>query len=98
MAIDLAQRDEYTEVPVLLTNIELTNTGIRFQYDCKNGDWTVDSHIYAILTNGQEIGIGSGNSIVLDNGDLFSTNTWLVPVDLDEVVAVKIGGVVLSVE
>lgn len=35
MAIDLTQRDEYTEVPVLLTNIELTNTGVRFLYDCK---------------------------------------------------------------
>ena len=98
MAIDLTQRDEYTEVPVLLTNIELTNTGIRFQYDCKNGDWTVDPHIYAILTNGQEIGIGSGSGIVQDDGSLFSTHTWLVPVDLNEVVAVKIGGVVLSVE
>ena len=98
MAIDLTQRNKYTEVPVLLTNIELTNTGIRFQYDCKNGDWTVDPHIYAILTNGQEIGIGSGNGIVQNDGSLFSTHTWLVPIDLDEVVAVKIGGVILSVE
>ena len=98
MAIDLTQRNEYTEVPVLLTNIELTNTGIRFQYDCKNGDWTVDSHIYAILTNGQKIRIGGGKGIVLDNGKLFSINTWLVPVDLSEVIAVEIGGVVIQVK
>lgn len=98
MAIDLTQRDEYTEVPVLLTNIELTNTGIRFLYDCKDGTLSVDAHIYAILINGQEIGIGIGNGIVQDNGYLFSNNKWLVPINLDEVVAVKIGGVVIPIE
>ena len=98
MAIDLTQRDEYTEVPVLLTNIELTNTGIQFLYDCKDGTLSVDAHIYAILINGQEIGIGIGNGIVQDNGYLFSNNKWLVPINLDEVVAVRIGGVAIPIQ
>lgn len=98
MAIDLTQKDEYTEVPVLLTNIELTNTGIRFLYDCKDGTLSVDAHIYAILINGQEIGIGIGNGIVQDNGYLFSNNKWLVPINLDEVVAVRIGSVAIPIQ
>lgn len=98
MAIDLTQRDEYTEVPVMLIDIELTNTGIRFLYDCKDGTLSVDPHIYAILTNGQLIGIGGGNGIVQDSGYLFSNNKWLVPVNLHEVVGIKIGGVIIPIE
>lgn len=98
MAIDLTQTDEYTEVLVMLTDIELTNTGIRFLYDCKDGTLSVDAHIYAILTNGQQIGIGGGNGIVQDNGYLFSSNKWLVPINLDEVVGIKIGGVIIPIE
>jgi hypothetical protein len=98
MAIDLTQKDEYTEVPVMLTDIELTNTGIRFLYDCKDGTLSFDPHIYAILTNGQLIGIGGGNGIVQDSGYLFSNYKWLVPVNLHEVVGIKIGGVIIPIE
>lgn len=85
--------DRGSEISVLLTELEVTNTGIRFQFDCQNGEIDLDSHIFAILENGQEIGISSGNGTVLDSGLLFSTYTWLVPIPLEEVTAVRIGGV-----
>lgn len=93
MAIDLTETERYAETPVTLTDIEVTNTGLRFQLDDRGGECSVDSHIWAVLKNGSTIGIDSGSGTRMESGELFCAYTWLIPVDLAEVAAVRIGGV-----
>lgn len=95
-AIDLTNRDEYSTVPVLLTDIEVSNTGLRFKYDYHKGNYDVPAHIDAILENGVSIGVGSGNGSPLeDSGLLFCSYKWLVPIDLKEVTAISIEGIII---
>lgn len=97
-AIDLTKRDEYTTVPVLITDLEVTNTGLRFKYDYQEGNYDVPAHIDAILANGVSIGVGSGSGHPLeDSGLLFCSYKWLVPIDLEEVTAINFNGVLIPI-
>lgn len=96
MAIDSTKQEE---IPVMLTNIELTNTGLRFQFEYNEGDLTLsDQHIVIVLSNGKTIGNNGGiGSPTEDNKDMSFSYQWLVPVDLNEVVAVQIGETQIAV-
>ena len=97
-AIDLTNRDEYTTVPVLITDLEVTNTGLRFKYDYQEGNYDVPAHIDAILANGVSIGVGSGSGHPLEeSGLLFCSYKWLVPIDLEEVTAINFNGIIIPV-
>ena len=97
-AIDLTKRDEYTTVSVLLTDIEITNTGLRFKYNYQKGNYDIPAHIDAVLENGISIGVGSGSGHPLeDDGLLFCSYKWLVPIDLDEVTAINFNGVIIPI-
>ena len=88
--------DEYTEIPVTISNIEINCTSLRFSYNHHGGTLTVDSHIYAILNDGQEIGI-SGGSGTVDGDILNNVYRWIIPIEPDELSAIKFGNTVLSV-
>ena len=95
MAMNLNLREE---VPVLLTNIELTNTGIRFQYDYSEGTIALESHLDVILKSGASINYGSGSGTPLPDGTTLTCSyQWMIPVNLDEVEAVKVGETIIPV-
>lgn len=97
-AIDLTKRDEYTTVPVRLYDMEITNTGLRFKYDYQNGSYDIPAHIDAILESGISIGVGSGSGHPLEeNGLLFCSYKWMVPIDLAEVTAINFNGIIISI-
>lgn len=95
MAVDLSQRDTFSEEEVMITDIELTSTGLRFQYDYQYGRMDISSHdVKLILQNGTEIGSsgGVGSPLKSNNSILNWSWRWDVPVNLSEVEAVEIGG------
>ena len=97
-AIDLTEREEYTTVPVRITDFELTNTGIRFKYDYQEGNYDVPAHIDAVLASGVSISVGSGSGHPLaDSGLLFCSYKWLVPIDLEELIAINFNGVIIPI-
>ena len=96
MADDQTPNDAYTQVPVILKNLQLTNTHISFQYD-QRGGLHVPMFIEVILKDGKRISVSSGTGIVLENGELCQKCTWRIPVDLDEVVAIRINGTLIQV-
>lgn len=88
-AMDL---DKQKLVPVTITNIELTNTGLRFKYDYMEGTLSIEPHIDVVLKNGTAIGASGGSSVSDEDGIyLYNSYQWSVPVNLDEVEYVKIG-------
>ena len=57
-----------------------------------------DQHIVIVLSNGKTIGNNGGiGSPTEDNKDMSFSYQWLVPVDLNEVVAVQIGETQIAV-
>lgn len=89
----MATDEQQKEVPVMITNIELTNTGLRFQYDYNEGTlFLSDQRLFIILKNGNTVGNDGGiGSPTEDNIDMCFSYQWLVPVNLNEVSAVQIG-------
>lgn len=78
--------------PVLLTHMELTNTGLRFRYDYENGTLNISPYLFAVLDNGVEIQTsGGGGSVMADGKTLNCSYQWMVPVDLEEVAFIRIG-------
>jgi len=101
MGIDKTKKFGNKKTPIILTNMVLTNMGLSFQYDWRGGDVTMDvaSQVYVVLANGQEIGIGGGAGRGSSRSQWYYKDyNWMVPVALEEVVAVKIGDVVIPVE
>lgn len=89
----MATDEQQNETPVMITNIELTNTGLRFQYDYNEGTlFLSDQRVFVILKNGSIVdndgGIGSPTE---DNIDMCFSYQWFVPVNLNEVYVVQIG-------
>lgn len=84
--------DTQEEVPVMLTNIELTNTGIRFRYDYNEGTLSLEAHLDVLLDNGAEISYSDGSGTPMADGTTLNCSYhWMIPVNLDEVAAVKVG-------
>lgn len=96
MADDQTPNDAYTQVPVILKNLLLTNTHVSFQYDRQDGLY-VPMFIEAIMKDGKRISVSSGTGVVLENGELRQKCTWRIPLDLDEVAAIRINGTLIQV-
>lgn len=81
------------EATVELTNIELTNMGVRFQYDYAQGElFLSEARVVLVLKNGKTvINTGAMASPTDDNQFMQYTYQWLVPVNLDEVDHLEIG-------
>lgn len=95
MVMDL---EKQVPVPVTIENIELTNTGLRFQYDCQDGTLTLESHIDILLQNGNRISTGGGSGIVSEDGrTLKNSFQWEIPVNLNEAACVQIGDTQIAV-
>lgn len=91
--IRVQELDTGTEIPVLLTDLELTNTWLRFQYEYETGTPLLP-HIYAVLTNGQTVGIRNGSEHRMEDGVTFRcAYEWKIPIALNEVTALRFGEV-----
>ena len=100
-AIDYSGENGPSETQVLMTDMELTNTSLHFQYGWRDGEVVADIELKegrVVLSNGQEVGASSGSGIKQKDGQWYCAYFWEIPVDLDEVVAIKIGEVVIPVE
>lgn len=95
MAMDLEKQEL---VPVTITNIELTSTGLRFRYDYADGTLSMEAHISAVLDHGVTIQDGGGAGTPSDDGKTLNCSyQWLVPINLDEVSFVYIGETAICV-
>lgn len=96
MVMDLGTREE---VSVTVTNIELTNTGIRFQYDYNEGMLSFANQLEVLLDNGVAIEYGDGSGTPMADGTTLNCSYhWMIPIDITEVRAVRIGSVEIPVE
>lgn len=85
-------------VSIILSNIVLSNTGIRFTYDSKHGSVEPYSGIVVLLKNGARIEGGQGTGTVEE--DLSTRNydwNWTVPLNLDDIASISIGGTEIAV-
>lgn len=95
MAMD-SERQEL--VPVTLTNIELTSTGLRFRYDYADGTLSIEAHISVVLDNGVTIRDSGGAGTPLGDGKTLNcSHQWPVPINLDEVSSVLIGEAAIQI-
>lgn len=87
-------RETGEKAPITLTDIELTNTGLRFQYEDAEGTMSLfQREIEAVLKNGETIWAKSGVGVPINGFAAMSYSYhWFVPVDLDEVASVRVGG------
>ena len=83
---------------ITITNIELTCTGIHFQYDYHNGELDPLNPITAILENGITVDCSSGSGYVLaDDVTLACSYQWRIPINIDEVAAIQIGNTQIDI-
>lgn len=93
-----ANEETGEEVSIKLSNIVLTNTGIRFTYDYKEGTVSFEENPTVLLQNGAEIGWSDGSGTPMaDQTTLNCSYHWSIPVNLDEVQAVRVGSVDIPV-
>ena len=79
-------------IPLLLEDLVLTNTGLRFSYDFQNGTVAFSDQICARLNSGQTVHANSGSGTPLNGGPLLACSyQWEVPIDLDQVAWLEIG-------
>lgn len=79
------------DVTVTFSNIELTCTGLRFQYDYQGGIIGTIDQITVLLDNGATIGISSGGGYPLADGTLNCSYQWQLPINVDDISAIQIG-------
>ncbi|MGI6028152.1 MAG: hypothetical protein ACOX81_01915 [Candidatus Heteroscillospira sp.] len=85
--------DKQEEVAVFLEDIELTSTGLRFRYDYYDGTLALSPHLDAVMKSAAGIGSGGGSGTVGEDGEyMYFSYQWEVPIDLDELDYVQIGG------
>ena len=85
-------------VPVMMKNIVLTNTGLRFSYDYDEELFGLDPEPVVYLYNGAEIGWSDGSvSPTSDRKTFNGSYHWSIPVSLDEVESVRIGETVIRI-
>ena len=80
------------EKDVTLTDIQLTSTGLSFLADS-----SVTFTVEAILSDGTEVLSSSGSGTTLEDGSMYCTNQWPVPLDVEDIVALRIGGTEIPV-
>lgn len=90
--------ETYERVPIILTDIILSNTGIRFTYDSQHGSVEPYSGIFVLLKNGARIEDGQGTGTVEE--DLTTRNYdwhWSIPLNLDDIASISIGGTEIQI-
>ena len=86
VAMDLKTKED---VPLVLTHVELTSTGLRFQYNDSGRTRTIPPHIWVVLENGVRVKINGGyGTPMADDESMSYSYQWIVPVNLNEVSAV----------
>lgn len=84
--------DSEQTLPLFLTHLSVSNTGIGFQYTSPEDFDAGELRPTAVLKNGAEVSDGGGLGNALDgHGTFLYSYTWFVPVDLDEVACIRIG-------
>ncbi|MBQ8834858.1 MAG: DUF4179 domain-containing protein [Oscillospiraceae bacterium] len=87
------------DVPVMMTDIQLTNTGLRLCYDYTGGMFALSAEIDVILKSGISVHIsGGGGSPLADGNTLSCSYQWMVPIDLEEVAGLQIGYTYIPVD
>ena len=87
------------EVSIKLSNIVLTNTGIRFTYDYKDGTVSFEENPTVLLQNGAEVGWSDGSGMPMaDRTTLNCSYHWSIPVNVEEITVVKIGNAEIPVQ
>ena len=96
MAKDVNRQEQ---AAVTLTQIELTSTGLRFQYPHNNRNIFLSGQkVAAVLKDGSAVGTNGGmGSLSQDGADLCCVYQWTVPVDLEQVAAIQIGDIQINV-
>ena len=85
-------------VSVKLTDILLSNTGIRYTFDSPHGTVEPFGGITVVLKNGARIEDGQGTGTVED--DLTTRNyvwNWSIPLNIEDITSVIIGGTEIQV-
>lgn len=86
------------DAEVLLTHMELTNTGIRFRYDTQGGAIDLKAQFSVLLKSGADISYSEGSSVPMsDQTTMNCSYHWEIPVELEEVAAVQIGSTTIPV-
>lgn len=82
---------------VTITDLEVTNTGVRFR--CRwEGSEPVREWPSLLLKSGERVSNGGGTGVPLEGGpDMFCSGVWTVPVDLEEAEALEFGGAVIPI-
>lgn len=95
MAMDLGKQEL---VPVTISNLELTSTGLNFQYDYNKGSLSIEAQIDVILDNGQSVGCSGSNGTPLEDGETLNCSyQWRIPVNLKAVSCIQIGETQISI-
>lgn len=85
-------------VPIIIKNIELSSTGLNFQYDYKQGAIAIEDSIKVVLNNGKIVGESGGSGAVMEDGTTLNcSHQWQLPINLNDVSGIKIGEVVIPV-
>lgn len=80
-----------------LTSIELSSTGLTFTFHHESGRLALDPRIEAVLDDGRTVGVAGGGGVSLEDGTLWCSYIWPVPLDLGEIASVSIGGALVAV-
>ena len=79
---------EAKEITITLEKIRLTSTGVSFQ--CKDKEFTLlDFRAAAILSDGTEVEDSSGSGSRQPDGVWYVAQQWPVPIDVEDVVALR---------
>lgn len=90
--------DRQDSVPVTITDVELTSTGLSFGYDYAGGTLSIEDSINVILNSGKSIADGGGSGTLLEDGKTLNCSyQWPVPINLNEVAAIQIGSTEIAV-
>jgi hypothetical protein len=85
-------KEETTLTTVSLTNIAISSTGIYFQYDSPDDTVVFSGSVQAVLKNGQTIGENNGTGVQdVETRAWQYIFRWEIPLDLDQVAAVRLG-------
>ena len=89
--IELNDRGSGTAIPVEVTDLQVTNTGVRFRYS-PSGAALDELRVTLILEDGTKIRDGGGFGTGMEDGEsMYVSYQWPVPVDLDQAAALRIG-------
>ena len=94
--VEVKDRNDGSELRVLLREITLTATGIRFS--SRGGEFHGAMEPTLLLADGTEVGYGDGSGTPREDGlGMYHSFHWRVPVALDQVSAVRFGDTVAAV-